>query len=139
MLRVFRSAHVLLPAAFLALAACSSTKSDATPAAATVSVEEVREQVRQFGMGGGEKDAAGEKFYEWGAAAHPALIQLARDPSLTDEEADVMMFIAAVYAHTPPLFDALRERIDAMPDPEARATRLQLLEQYQAMPGVSKS
>ena len=124
-------------ASLAALAACSSSKPDAPPAAAPVPVEQVREQVRQFGMGGAEKDAAGEKFYEWGAAAHLALIQLARDPSVTDDEIDVIMFIAATNAHTPALFAALRERIGAMPDPGARDMRLGLLAQYEAMPAAA--
>ena len=81
---------------------------DKGPAAPGVSVDEVREQVRLYSMGGGEKDAAGEKFYNWGEAAHPALAELARDPGLTDTELDAMMMIVAVYAHTPALFDAPR-------------------------------
>lgn len=125
--------------AALAMGGCTSKSADSKAAAPqAVSVEEVREQVRQFGMGGAEKDAAGEQFYEWGEAAHPALIQLAHDPTLSDEEVDVLAFIAGVYAHTPPLFDALRERISAMPDPQARDMRLQLLAQYEATPGINK-
>jgi hypothetical protein len=101
-------------------------------------VDEVREQVRQYSRGGGEKDEAGEHFYEWGEAAHPALAELARDPSLTDDELDAMMMIVSVYASTPELFDALHARIAAMPDAEARYLRLGLLEQYRAVPGVQR-
>jgi hypothetical protein len=126
---------VLLPLSVLACAPGGT--GDKGPAAPGVSVDEVREQVRLYSMGGGEKDEAGEKFYNWGEAAHSALAELARDPGLTDTELDAMMMIVAVYAHTPGLFDALRTRIGAIPDPEARAMRLGLLEHFQASPGVA--
>jgi len=103
-----------------------------------VSVEEVHEQVRKYDLGGGEKDEAGEQFYNWGAAAHPALAELTRDPTLTQSEMDQMMMIIAVYAHTPELFAALRSRIESIPDAEARDSRLQLLAQYEAMPAVPR-
>jgi|GEM_PF-4112884 len=125
---------------FLAAAACGPTagggEKDAVKNA--VPVEEVREQVRQFALGGGEKDAAGEKFYEWGVAAHPALAQLVRDPTVTQEELDTIMFIVATQAHTPELFAALRTRFEAIPAGEERTMRLGLLRQYEAMPGISK-
>lgn len=123
---------------FLAAAACGSSGGDAgkSGAANTVSVEAVREQVRQFNLGGGEKDAAGEKFFNWGAAAHPAMLELTRDPSLTEEELDGLMFIVATNAHTPELFDALRARISTIPDTEARSLRLGLLEEYRALPAT---
>ena len=122
----------------LAAVACAPGGVDGKgPAAPGVSIDEVREQVRLYSMGGGEKDEAGEKFYNWGEAAHPALAELARDPGLTDTELDAMIMIVSVYAHTPELFDALRTRISAIPDPEARAMRLGLLEQLQASPGVA--
>src|SRR5688572_33162126 len=73
----------------LGLAACApGDPVEKGGAAAAVSVDEVRERVRQYLLGGGEKDEAGARFYEWDKAAHPALAELARDPSLTDDELD---------------------------------------------------
>jgi hypothetical protein len=123
----------------LGLAACApGGPAEKGAATAAVSVDEVRERVRQYSLGGGDKDVAGEHFYEWGEAAHPALAELARDPSLTDDELDAMMMIVSVYAPAPELFDALRTRIAAMPDAEARDLRLGLLEQYRATPGLQR-
>jgi hypothetical protein len=99
-----------------------------------VPVEEVREQVRQFALGSGYKDAAGETFWEWGEAAHPALAELLRDPTLTQEELGTIMFIVATQAHTPELFAALRTRIEALPEGEERTMQLGLLQRYEAMP-----
>ena len=132
-----RSGWIAVLLSLAAVACAPGGADDKGPAAPGVSVEEVREQVRLYAMGGGEKDEAGEKFYDWGEAAHPALAELARDPGLTDTELDAMIMIVSVYAHTPELFDALRTRIAAIPDPEARAMRLGLLEQLQASPGVA--
>jgi hypothetical protein len=123
---------------FLAAAACApkgaGDKAGAT--AAPVSVQQVRERVNQYSQGGDEKDQAGEAFYNWGAAAHPALAELSRDPSLTDDELTSMIMIVAVFDHTPELFDALRTRINAEPDAQVRTMRLGLLDELQATPGV---
>jgi len=122
---------------FLAAAACTpragDDKGQAKPA---VSVQEVRERVNQYSLGGDEKDQAGEAFYNWGAAAHPALAELTRDPTLTDDELTSMIMIVAVYDHTPELFDAMRTRINAEPDAQVRTMRLGLLDALQAVPGV---
>ena len=124
----------------LAAAACtpSAENSEKGEAKNAVPVAEVRAQVQKFGMGGGEKDEAGEQFYNWGPAAYPALAELVRDPTVPQDELDTIMFIVATQAHTPELFAALRTRIEAMPDAEARDMRLRLLQQYEAMPSVTK-
>jgi hypothetical protein len=121
------------------VAACTPSDKDVkTGSTAAVPVEDVREQVRQFALGGAEKDEAGERFYEWGDAAHPALAELTRDPTLTDEELATMVMIVAVYAHTPELFAALRTRIAAMPDAEARDMRLGMLQELESVPGIPR-
>lgn len=121
----------------LAAAACtSSAAGDKAGAKPAVSVEEVRAQVNQYTLGGDEKDQAGEAFYNWGTAAHPALAELSRDPTLTDDEVTSMIMILAVYDHTPALFEALHAGISARPDNETRTMHLGLLDAMKAVPGV---
>ena len=124
----------------LAAAACGSGGGEGKgAAAAAVPVEQVREQVRKFAMGSGEKDEAGEQFFNWGEAAHPGMAELARDPSLTNDELDAMIMIVGVEAHTPALFDALRTRISTMPESDERTARLGILDGLQANAGVPRS
>lgn len=131
--RPVRRPPCLLPALFATvLAAACGGGAETAPPQAPVSTEAVREQVRLYANGSGDKDAAGEVFHAWGTAAEPGLVALAADPSLADEEMDAMMLIASVYVHTPAVFDALRARLSADPDAEYRAVRLRLLDTLQA-------
>ena len=121
----------------LAAACTSKAADDKAGAKPAVSVEEVRARVNQYTLGGDEKDLAGEAFFNWGAAAHPALAELSRDPTLTDDEVTSMIMILAVYDHTPELFDALRAGISARPDNETRMMHLSLLDGLRNAPGVA--
>jgi hypothetical protein len=132
----------LLPAVLaLLMAACGDGNADAakpgsmetgTPA----SGEEVAALVRQFGLGGGEKDVAGEAFYDLAQRAAPGLLEIARDPATSADDLESVLFIASVYVKDPQIFEALRTRAQALPDPEERELRLQLIQGLSTTPGL---
>ena|SRR5688572_12878340 len=102
--RARRLGTLILASALLAACGGSDANSGdaaSAPAGRPIPVADVRAQVRQYGQGGAEKDMAGEQFHAWGAAAHPALGELIRDPSLEPWELDQLMMIVSVYAPAP--------------------------------------
>ncbi|HEX6373844.1 MAG TPA: hypothetical protein VF006_33255 [Longimicrobium sp.] len=134
------------PAAALAvmfiLAACgggadaSAAKPGSIETGTPASREEVAALVQQFGLGGGEKDVAGEAFYDLAQRAAPGLLEIARDPSTRADELETVLFISSMYVKDPEIFAALRTRAQAIPDPEERELRLKLVDALSTTPGL---
>lgn len=108
---------------------------DATsgPAAPT---EEVRALVRQFGRGGGDKDVAGEAFYDLAQRAAPGLLEVVKDPATPAYDLASVVFIANVYVREPEIFQALRMRAPSVRDPEERRELTALIEGLSVAPGL---
>jgi hypothetical protein len=123
------------------LAACgdgdaSAAKPGSVANGPAASREEVAALVQQFGLGGGEKDVAGEAFYDLAQRAAPALLEIARDPATSADDLESVLFIASVYVKDPQIFEVLRTRAQALPDPEERELRLQLIQGLSTTPGL---
>jgi hypothetical protein len=120
-----------------ALSSCGGTDASQDGAVAdAASVEEVRALVEQFGRGGGDKDVAGERFYELAQRAVPALRQIIEDPATSTYDLESILFIVSLNVPDPQLFAALRARAETVTDPQERQLRLGLIEAMEAAPSL---
>lgn len=125
----------------LLIAACgggdsSAAKPGSMETGTPASREEVAALVRQFGLGGGDKDVAGEAFYNLAQRAAPGLLEIARDPATSPDDLDSVLLIASTYVKDPQILEALRTRAQALPDPEERELRLKLIQALSTTPGL---
>lgn len=120
----------------IATAACGGADAPAAEtgaaAQAQATPEEVRALVKQFGMGGGDKDVAGERFYHLAQRAVPGLVAVIGDRATPSHELGTILFIANVYVPDSAVFQALRTRIQSLPD---RAERQDLTRMMNALSG----
>ena len=117
---------------FVLVAACGGADASSARTAAPAPTDEVRALVVQYGLGGGEKDVAGEAFYNLDRRAVPGLLEVARDPATSHDDLETIIFIASTYVPDPEIFDALRTRAQAMPDPADRELRIRLIDALSA-------
>lgn len=97
----------------LILASCqgsdaSAVKVSVATPGAPASKDEIAALVQQFGLGGGEKDVAGEAFHNLAQRAAPGLLEIARDPATNVNDLETILFIASVYVPEPEIFQTLR-------------------------------
>lgn len=134
-----RILKLLAAASLLAFTpACGGAEAsaDVQAAEAPAPVEEVRALVRQFGMGGGEKDVAGEQFYTLAQRAAPGLLEITRDPASSVDDLQSVLFIASVYVNDPAIFQALRTRAQDLPDRAERQELTALIDGLASTPGL---
>ncbi len=130
-MQIIRTIAAVLAAAVLASCGGADAAQDRA-AAEAAPVEEVRALVEQFGLGGGDKDVAGEHFHELGPRAAPGLRQLIEDPATPIEDLHSILLIVQVYVADPELFAALRTRGESLPDPGEREMFVGLVDAMEA-------
>lgn len=132
-----RILNVLAAASLLVFTpGCGGADAPAAEAGATAQAqatpEEVRALVKQFGEGGGEKDVAGERFYDLAQRAVPGLVAVIGDRATPAYDLETILFIANVYVPDPAVYQALRTRIQSLPD---RTERQELTRMMNALSG----
>lgn len=117
----------LAAAVLLAAAACDAAKAPSPLAGKPASTQEVRALVEQFGYGGGDKDVAGEHFYNLAQRAVPGLKEVIEDPETPMEDLQSAVFIVSLYVPEPALYEALRTRFQSLPAGQHREDNLRIL------------
>jgi broad specificity phosphatase PhoE len=78
---------------------------------------------------------AGEAFYHLAQRATPGLLEIVRDPATNEGYLEIVLLIASVYVKDPEILEALRTRAQALPDPEERKLRLEVIQSLSTTPG----